>query len=131
MPRKRGAAEHVAKKCEWRVGLAYTNIGLPGKAFEGKDWPKHRRTLWELFTNLLKEEGPIVGLLLNEVGNLDDLLSKEGKQRLEDVVVEAFDTVGAPGHGGPQFFWSEGETMTAFRAETTCHDAQGGPLASR
>ena len=65
-----------------------------------------------------------MGLLLNEVGNMDDLLSEESKRKLEDTLEEAFETVGAPGHGGPRFFWSEGETMAAFRAGATVEPLQ-------
>ena len=68
-----------------------------------------------LFTDLLTER--VQGLLLNEVGNMSDLVSVEGKKRLESVVEEAFENAGAIEHGPPQFFWSRGETMAAFRCE--------------
>ena len=58
-----------------------------------------------------------MGFLLNEVGNLDFLITPEGKRRLEDVLVSAFEEIGATEHGLPQFFWSDGETMAAFKAD--------------
>ena len=70
----------------------------------------------DLFTDLLKEG--VLGLLLNEVGNMSDLVTVEGGQeRLEEVLVAAFEKAGATEHGLPQFLWSKGETMAAFRSE--------------
>ena len=45
----------------------------------------------------------------------------EGQQRLEEVLVDAFENAGATEHGSPQFIWSQGETMAAFRAEAQVH----------
>ena len=112
--RSSGAAEHTVED-EWRAGLAFSDIGLAGKAFTGKDWNRHRRVLLELFTELLKEG--VLGLLLNEVGNMSELITDAGQKRLESVLEEAFDNAGAAEHGPPQFVWSDGETMAAFRAE--------------
>ena len=69
----------------------------------------------ELFTNLIKDQ--VLGLLLNEVGNMSNLLTIESKGRLENVLTEAFQKAGASDHGLPQFFWSEGSKMAAFRSE--------------
>ena len=44
-------------------------------------------------------------------------MTVEGKERLELVLEEAFEKAGAIEHGSPQFFWSDGETMAAFRRE--------------
>ena len=44
-------------------------------------------------------------------------MTGEGKKRLEEVLVAAFKKAGVTEHGMPQFFWSEGETMAAFRFE--------------
>ena len=44
-------------------------------------------------------------------------MTVESKKRLELVLEEAFEKVGATEQGPPQFFWSEGETMAAFRCE--------------
>ena len=109
--RSSGAAEHT----EWRAALAYSNIGLPGKAFTKKHWRKHEKGLLKLFTDLLKEK--VLGLLVNEVGNMSDLVTVDGKTRQEEVLKAAFKKAGATEHGMPRFFWSEGETMAAFRAE--------------
>ena len=48
---------------------------------------------------------------------MNDLVADEGKERLEDVLVAAFEKAGATEHGLPQFLWSKGETMAAFRSE--------------
>ena len=111
-----GVTEHIVKR-EWRVKLAFSNIGLPGNAFTGSKWYKeHCPVLVALFTNLLK--GKALGLLLNEVGNMSVLTTPEGKMRLQELMVSAFEAADAVQHGPPQFFWNEGEeTMAAFRAE--------------
>ena len=83
--------------------------------FHQQKWVEHKDVLLNLFTELL-EQG-IQGLLLNEVGNMSDLITVRGKKRLELVLEEAFEKVGATEQGPPQFFWSEGETMAAFRCE--------------
>ena len=112
-----GAAEHTSTS-EWRAALAYSNLGLAGAAFTGKDWKKkHTNALLQLFTELMLSEQRVLGLLLCEVGNMSDLLAAEGKKRLEEVIATAFENAGATEHGEPQFFWSKGETMAAFRAE--------------
>ena len=46
-------------------------------------------------------------------------ITPEGKKRLEEVLRRAFEDAGAQEHGLPQFFWSAGETMAAFKAEVT------------
>ena len=103
-----GASEHNAKD-EWTGALAFTNIGLAGSAFTGQKWLKtHYPALLNLFTLLLKAKERPQGLLLCEVGNLSDVISPEGKRRLEQVVRLAFADAGAVEHGAPQFFWSEG-----------------------
>jgi len=112
-----GAKEHTLESV-WRGALAYSNIGLPGAGFSGPHWDKkHKPVLLELFTKLLSSEEPVLGLLLCEVGNMDDLLDAEGKKRLERVITDAFRAAGATEHGEPQFIWSRDETMAAFRAE--------------
>ena len=112
-----GASEHNAKD-EWTCALAFTNIGLAGSAFTGNLWSKkHQPALRELFTQLLKADERPQGLLLCEVGNLSDPITAEGQSRLKDVVTLACEHAGAIDHGAPQFFWSPGETMAAFKAE--------------
>ena len=109
-----GVTKHTSEN-GWRVSLAFSNIGLAGKAFSGKRWNEHKKVLVQLFTELLKNE--VKGVLLNEVGNMDDLLTPESRNRLESALGEAFEKAGAIKHGPPQFFWSKGETMAAFRHE--------------
>ena len=48
-------------------------------------------------------------------------MDEEGRTWLKKVIEEAFEKTGATEHGDPQFFWSEGETMAAFKAEATVH----------
>ena len=48
---------------------------------------------------------------------MSDLVTVEGRERLESVLVDAFKMAGASEHGQPQFFWSKGETMAAFKYE--------------
>ena len=57
------------------------------------------------------------GILLNEIGNLSDLVQGQEREKINDVLKEAFYTAGASKHGHPQIFWSDGETLGAFRAE--------------
>ena len=45
----------------------------------------HRRDLLKLSTLFLQEQ--VLGLLLNEVGNMSDLLAQEGSDRLEEMLV--------------------------------------------
>jgi hypothetical protein len=112
-----GATEHTLQS-EWGGAFAYSNLGLPGAGFSGPHWAnKHRPVLLKLFTELMSSDYPVLGLLLCEVGNLDDLLDATGKKRLEDVIREAFRAAGATEHGEPQFIWSQDETMAAFRAD--------------
>ena len=112
-----GASEHYAKD-QWIGAIAFSNLGLPGSAFTGNKWSKvHKPALLELFIQLLVAEERPQGLLLCEVGNLSDLITPEGRSRLECVLRLAFQHAGALEHGAPQFFWSKGETMAAFKAE--------------
>ena len=48
-----GVAAHTVQN-EWRAALAFSNIGLAGVAFTGKDWENNRSVLLDLFTDLLK-----------------------------------------------------------------------------
>ena len=110
-----GAAEH-ALPAEWCGGIAFSNIGLAGAAVLGQQWHKvHRPRLRRLLTELLREN--VMGIGLNEVGNMSDLLTEPAKQRVEQVVAGAFSDVGALEHGPPRIFWSGGETMAMFRAD--------------
>ena len=57
---------------------------------------------------------PLLGILLNEVGNLTDLFNDEDKGKFNEMMYEAF--MLATGDM-PQLHWSNGETMAAFRSE--------------
>ena len=93
-------------------GLAFSNIGLPGTAIRGRHWYcTHRPRLREMFVALLQHSDDIIGLCLCEVGNLGDLVGDEGKQRIEDVLQDAF--VAAGKQRPYQFYWA-GETMTVW-----------------
>ena len=114
-----GALEHNAGD-EWTGALAFTNICLTGSAFTSNKWyKKHNPRLLDLFTRLLMADERPQGLLLSEVGNIRESITAEGKSRLEDVVTLAFQHAGAVEHGAPQFFWSSGDTMAAFKAGLT------------
>ena len=112
-----GVSEHNAKnKCTG--AFAFSNIGLAGSAFQGNNWQKkHAGNLREIFSALLRTNQKPQGILLCEVGNLSEPITPTGRQRLEEVLGLAFKEAGAVEHGPPQFFWSDGDTMAAFRAE--------------
>ena len=69
----------------------------------------------------------VLGLLLCEVGDLDDLLFATGKTRLERVLTDAFRATGATKHCDPSFIWSRDETMAAFIAEVQVCPLDSGP----
>ena len=112
-----GVSEHNAKN-KWTGAFAFSNLGLPGAAFQGNNWrKKHAGKLREMFSNLLLTKQEPQGILLCEVGNFSDPITPKGRQRLEEVLGLAFKETGAAEHGPAQFFWSDGETMAAFKAE--------------
>ena len=87
---------------EWRASVAFYNLGLAGDAFDGKNWTRgtnHRRVLLRIFKELLQERKNTLGLFLNEVGNWSNFLTPEGRTRLEEVLTEASESVGATQHG--------------------------------
>ena len=105
-PSLSGAIEHapsrVSAQSFWNGALAFSNIGLSGEAVSGNKWRKHRSRLITLIVELLdaKEvilncspqlKKPLLGILLNEVGNLDHLLDSEGREKIHP-----------DGHGGFQ-----------------------------
>ena len=57
---------------------------------------------------------PLLGILLNEVGNLTDLFNDEDKGKFNKMMYEAFMLAT---RDEPQLHWSNGETMAAFRSE--------------
>ena len=114
-----GVSEHNAKN-KWTGAFAFSNVGLPGSAFQGNNWQKkHAGNLQEIFSDLLMTNQKPQGILLCEVGNLSDPITPEGRERLEEVLGFAFKENGAAEHGPPQFFWSNGETMAAFMEPLT------------
>ena len=138
--RGRGAAEHAYLPGQWGYGvsdhrgtstghtrpgawdglLAFANIGLPGAAVSGSQWTKkHRPRLDKLVTDLFHESQhcdgkrhELNGILLNEVGNLSDLLDKNCKKKFDDMMTAAFERATGT---KPYITWSDGETMAAFR----------------
>ena len=116
-----GVSEHNAKN-NWDGAFAFSNAGMAGAAFEGPKWQKkHAGKLGEIFSNLLMTKQKPQAILLNEVGNLTDPITTEGRERLEEVLRSAFNETGAAEHGPPQFFWSSGETMAVFTAGARVH----------
>ena len=67
---------------------------------------------------LMSGAEPVVGLLLCEVGNLDDLCDEEAQRRVEEVIAESF--AAACSKGTPTFYWS-GETVTAWLPNQQVH----------
>ena len=55
---------------------------------------------------LLTEEERPIGLLLNEVGNMSDLLDGATMRKFDDLIEEVFELAGATEHGAPRIFWS-------------------------
>ena len=80
----------------------------------GKKWTTgHRPMLLAMSTLLLRQQ--VLGLLLNVVGDMSELITSAGTERLDEVLAAAFEQPGVSEYGRPQLFWSEGETMAAFR----------------
>ena len=100
------------------MALAFANIGITGNTVSGSQRvKKHRPKLLDLFVALLQSKERPAGLLLNEVGNLNDLLQDLERQEFNDLLRQAFQTADASEHGSPQIIWSDGETVAAFRKE--------------
>ena len=57
-----------------------------------------------MFTELIRED--VMGICLNEVGNMSELLTETAQQRFDEVVREAFQAASATEYGEPQIFWS-------------------------
>ena len=114
------AAEQIRGKVFEGV-LAFSNIGLAGKAVNSESsWPKHRRRLHVLVSDLFTaatERGRVLwGILLNEVGNMSELLDHCGRQNFDGMLRDGFrQSCGEE----PQLYWSKGETMAAFRPAVT------------
>ena len=114
-----GATEHVGGRLFQGV-LAFSNLGLPGAAFTGQQWFKkkdgHEDRLLRLVQDLFGQAGgrgrALLGILLNEVGNLSDLVKDQGRKNMDAVLQKAFQL---SCQEAPNIHWSEGETMVAFR----------------
>ena len=110
-----GATEHTSGKVFEGV-IAFSNLGLAGSAVIGTKWPKHetrlRSLVVDLFNAATQRGRALVGILLNEVGNMSDLVTEEGRNNFNRMLVNSFrDARGEE----PQVHWSLGETMAAFR----------------
>ena len=66
-----GATEHAGNRLFEGV-LAFSNLGLPGKAFAGQKWSKHEGRLLvlveALFHRATDGDRALLGILLNKVG---------------------------------------------------------------
>ena len=102
----------------WQMAFAFVNLGMSGAMLRSDKWWKtHRPLLVEQFMDLLLSDEKPAGIFLNEVGNLSDLLEAHERNEFEFVLREAFGAADAMTHGPPQIYWSNGETVAAFRAE--------------
>jgi hypothetical protein len=116
-------ADTSASKDEWRGAIAFANIGLAGSAVRGGKWKCRRGQLLKQFTKLLLYNGlKVIGICLNEVGNLSDLLDQKDRQIFDELIQEAFNNAGATEHGPARIIWSEGETVSAWRHEQAVKD---------
>ena len=81
-----GATEHAGSGLFEGV-LAFSNLGLPGKAFTGQKWSKHEGRLLVLVQDLFHQATDrgraLLGVLLNEVGNLSDLVDDKGRENMD------------------------------------------------
>ena len=104
----------------WRMAVDFANLGIAGTMVKSKHWAtKHRRRLLAQLVALLQSKKNPAGILLNEIGNLSDLVQGQEREKINDVLKDAFYIAGASKHGSPLIFWSDGETLGAFRAEVS------------
>ena len=100
--------------------VAIANVGLAGKAIMGGKWHKHSAVLVEQFKCMLNCEG-VCGLCLCEVGSWDQPLTTEVRERVGEVLEEAFRLSSASEHGAHLVVWPQGqhpgETLTAWRGD--------------
>ena len=104
----------------WVGSVAIADIGLGGKAIMGKKWPKHSAELVEQFKGMLNYDG-VCGLCLCEVGSWDEPLTPDVREKVEEVLDEAFTHSNASGYGEQRIVWPQGqhpgETLTAWRGD--------------
>ena len=87
-----GASEH-----EFALGI--TNIGLQGDAINGKNFEKrHATQLRDIFADLLQGNKNCAGLLICEAGRIDNTCTEEGKAKMNEVIIQAFEKAGAAEH---------------------------------
>ena len=117
MASRSGAAEHAAfggrgscgvsdhtgtlsgriRQDAWEGTLAFSNTGLAAEAVRGKHWSgKHRSRLTRLVTELFEacagqgRRNELLGVLLNEVGNMSDLFDDDCRDKFKDMMTDAF-----------------------------------------
>ena len=112
------ASEHV--RPVWAGSVAIANIGLGGKAIMGKKWPRYSTHLVEQLSKMLNYDA-VCGLCLGEVGTLDEPLNPNVRQRVQEVLNDAFTDSNASVYGEHQTVWPQGrhpgETLTAWRGD--------------
>ena len=96
----------------WNGALAFSNIGFSGEAVSGRRWRQHSERVRRLVVELLRGK-PLLGVLLNEVGNLTHLLDADGKEQFTQTILEAFNVAQ---YDAPTVVWRSGETMAAFKS---------------
>ena len=105
----------------WEGSVAIANIGLNGKAIMGQHWPKHRAKFLEQLKAMLNHDG-VGGLCLFEVESWDDPFTLDVRERVEQVLNQAFNHSSASHYGRYRIAWPQGkhsgETLTAWRGDT-------------
>ena len=113
------ASEHAIST--WRMAFAFANVGISGTMVKSHNWAEtHRLKLLTQLVALLQSKEEPAGIFLNEIGNLSDLVEGQEREKINGVLKDAFNIAG---HGNPQIFWSDGETLEAFRAEVSVRRA--------
>ena len=88
-----GATEHAGSGLFEGV-LAFSNLGLAGEGFTSKKWHQHEARLSQLVSELFiaaRERGrALSGILLNEVGNLSELVDEQGRQNMNSMLQTRF-----------------------------------------
>ena len=117
-----GVSEHPGttsgrvRQDAWEGTLAFSNIGVRGQQWSKKHRPRRYRLVTELFEASAAHgrRHELLGVLLNDAGNMSDLLDSDCKDKFGDMMSDAF--ISAAGCE-PRILWNPGETMAAFRPE--------------
>ena len=111
---------------EWKGAIAFANIGLALNAIEGNRWNScHKPKLLKQFIALLTYKNfHVIGLCLNEVGDLSHPLRSKDRIEFNGLIQEAFEQANATKHGPASILWSDGETVTAWRNEVNVKTLQ-------